>query len=115
MHATLLAENRRKSLHTIAEELDIHIHERNLRRFFADSGYHRHITRVKPFLTLKQKIARLLFADTYIDWAVGDWAKVIWTNECAFNVRGFSGNTWVTRTASEEYLEDCIVPKFCKF
>ena len=112
--ATLSAENRRKSLHTIAEELDIHVHERTLRRFFADSGYHRHIARVKPFVTPKQKIARLLYADTYLDWAVGDWAKIIWTDECAFNVGGFSGNTWVTRTAGEEYLEDCILPKFRK-
>ena len=61
---TLSAENRSKSLHTIAEELDIHVHEQTLCRFFANSGDHCRITRVKPFLTPKQNIARLLFADT---------------------------------------------------
>ncbi|PWW80705.1 hypothetical protein C7212DRAFT_274038 [Tuber magnatum] len=113
-HATLLAENRRKSLYTITEELDIHVYERILHRFFADSGYYHRIARVKPYLTPKQKIACLLFPNTYIDWAVGDWVKVIWTNECTFNMGGFSSNTWVTRTVSEEYFEDCILLTFCK-
>ena len=45
---------------------------------------------------------------------VQDWHKVIWTDECAFNVGGFSGNTWVTRMAGEEYDEDCLLPKFRK-
>lgn len=90
------------------------MHERTLRRFFDSKGYHQHIARTKPFLTPKQKIARQLFADTFGDWSVEDWNKVIWTDECAFNVGDFAGNTWVTRTTQEEYQEDCIVPKFHK-
>ena len=113
-HATLSADNRPKSLVKIAEELEINVHERTLRRFFDSKGYHRRIARTKLFLTAKQKIARQLFADTFGDWSVEDWNKVIWTDECAFIVGGFAGNTWVTRTAQEEYQEDCIVPKFHK-
>ena len=75
--ATPWPENRRKSLDTISEEIEIHVHERTLRPFFPDSGYHRRIARVKPFLIPKQKMAQILFADIYIDWAIGDWANVI--------------------------------------
>ena len=113
-HATLLTDNRRKSLSTITEELEINVLECTLRRFFDSHGYHRCIARTKPFLTAKQKVERQLLADTFGDWGVEDWNKVIWTDECAFNVGGFAGNTWVTRTAQEEYQEDCIVPKFYK-
>lgn len=113
-HATASQANRRKSLFTIAEELGIFVNERTLRRIFSTLGYHRRIARVKPFLTVKNKIARLAFAHLYRDWTQADWQKVVWTDECAFNVGGFSGNTWVTRLANEEYLEDCLLPKFRK-
>jgi len=86
-------DNRRKSLVTIAEELEIHVHESTLRRFLDSKGYHRRIARTKPFWTAKQKIAWQLFADTFGDWSVEDWNKVIWTNECAFNVGDIAGNT----------------------
>ena len=66
-HATPWPVNRRKSLDTISKELDIHVHERTLRPIFSDSGYHRRIARVKPFLIPKQKMAQLLFVDIYID------------------------------------------------
>ena len=88
-HATASQENRRKSLFTIAEELGVRVNERTLRRFFASQGYHRRIARVKPFLTAKSKITRLQFADTFHQWSQQDWYKVIWTDECAFNVGAF--------------------------
>ena len=113
-HATASQQNRRKSLILIAQELNITVNERTLRRFFANQGYHRRIAREKPFLTINNKIARLHFATLFQDWVVQDWYKVIWTDECAFNIGGFSGNTWVTRMAGEEYLEDCLLPKFRK-
>ena len=113
-HAIASQENRRKPLPIIAEELGIKANERTLRCFFASKNYHRQLARAKPFLSVKNKTARLLFANTYRDWSVHDWAKVIWTDECAFNVGGFSGNTWVTRTPAEEFAEDCLVPKFRK-
>lgn len=107
---TATQANRRKSFFAIAEEIGIHVHERTLRRFFTSRSYHRRIARVKPFLTEKAKLTRLEFAQTYLDWTTADWRKVIWTDECAFNVGGFAGNTWVTRMAGEEYLEDCLLP-----
>jgi len=77
----------------IAEELGIKVNECTFRCFFDSKNYHRRIARAKPFLSVKNKTARLHFTDTSHDWTVPDWSKVIWTDECAFNVGGFSGNT----------------------
>lgn len=72
------------------------------------------MARVKPFLTIKSKLKRYEWAQTVQDWAVEDFRKVIWTDESAFNIGGFAGNTWVTRLPKEEYLEACLVPTFRK-
>jgi len=50
----------------------------------------------------------------YKVWATHDWSKVIWTDECAFNVSGAPGWVWVTRQVSEEFHESCVLPKFKK-
>lgn len=46
------------------------------------------------------------------DWSTVDFQKLVWTDECAFNIRGFAGSTSVMRLPREEYLEECLVPKF---
>jgi len=43
-----------------------------------------------------------------------DWSKVIWTDECGFNVGRASGRVWVTRKIEEEFDESCLLPKFKK-
>ena len=35
---------------------------------------------------------------------------VIWTDEVAFYVGGFRGNTWVIRNPQEEFHDQCLVP-----
>jgi len=84
-----LAENRRRALPAIAEELGIHINERILHWSFDSHDYHRRIARTKPFLIAKQKVIRLEFAHTFIDWSEEDWKKVIWIDEYTFNIRVF--------------------------
>ncbi|KAH0610558.1 uncharacterized protein H6S33_012085 [Morchella sextelata] len=112
--ATSSQANRRKPLMQIAEEIGITVNPRTLRKTFADAGYHRRVARVKPFLSPAAKIKRMNWADNLRGWDVADYQKIIWTDECAFNVGGFAGNTWVTRLPEEEYVEDCLVPKFRK-
>ena len=113
-HATASQANHHKCLSTIANELGIQISNRTLHCLFCHQGYHHRIARTKPFLTKKSKKAYLTFANQYWDWAATDWCKVIWKNECAFNVGGSSGRTWVTQKMREEFLEDCLRPKFSK-
>ena len=39
---------------------------------------------------------------------------MLWTDKSSFNIGGSRGTIWVTRRPDEEYLEDCLVPKFKK-
>lgn len=53
-------------------------------------------------------------AQRFSDWQIEDWAKVIWTDEAAFNVGGSPGRVFVTRNASEEFDSSCLLPRFKK-
>ena len=72
------------------------------------------MARQKPFLTLATRQKRLRFAEIYLHWTPDDWSRIVWTDERSFNIGGAHGTIWVTRKPGEEYLEDCLVPKFKK-
>jgi len=110
--ATPNATNRRLPLSGIADLAGLKIGYRALKRAFASEGYHRRIARIKPFLTQATKTKRKEWAEGYGDWTIQDWQDVIWSDECAFSVGQGPERVWVTRRPDEEYIEDCIVPKF---
>lgn len=115
-HATLNAENRRKPLRQIAYECGIKAGDEALRKAFHLEGYGRRIARKKVLLKPETKAKRLLFALQHQNWTVEDWKRVIWTDECYVWLSGRHGRMYVTRKVGkeEEYLQDCIVPKFEK-
>jgi len=110
--ATTNSHTRRLALSSVGELGGVRISARVLRRMFASEGYHRRVARVKPFLTTSAKAKRKAWSEQFSDWDVGDWADVIWSDECAISVGDVSGTVWVTRKPGQEYLEDCLVPKF---
>jgi hypothetical protein len=75
-------------------------------------GYNRRIARRKVFLTEERQKTRLAWTLDYLQWGVPDWNKVIFSDECAFNIGGRYGKTHVTRRPGEAYVESCIEPKF---
>jgi len=107
-------QNRHLSLSSIAEQVGIKISAHALRRAFASERYHRRIARVKQFLAPAAQVKRNAWAEEFRDWSIQDWADVIWSDECAFSSGQVPGTVWVTRRPREEYVEDCLVPKFAK-
>lgn len=67
----------------------------------------------KPWLTDKQKQDRLEWAREHEDWDLIDWSRVIWTDEAAIH-NGIQRQMFVTRRPGEEYLPNCLRPKFVK-
>ncbi|PUU77795.1 hypothetical protein B9Z19DRAFT_1127829 [Tuber borchii] len=112
--ATASAYNRHLPLSEVAKLAGIKASDRSLHRIFCSQGYNRRVARIKPFLNAETKQKRLDWGWKFHDWAESDWADVIFSDEAAFNCGQLSGTIWVTRKPSEEYDEDCLVPKFKK-
>lgn len=62
-------------------ESQLNISTSTLRRVLAADGIHRRAATTKPYLKDHQKKARLLFAQTYINF---DWTKVLFVDEAYF-------------------------------
>ena len=61
-----------------------------LRAYLKAAGYLRFKVRKKPYLK-KQKEVRLCWAREYVGWELGDWMRIMWTDEAAFET-GFGLN-----------------------
>lgn len=67
----------------------------------------------KPRLTDKQKQDCLDWAREHQDWDLIDWSRVLWTDEAVIH-NGVQQQIFVTRRPGEEYLPNCLRPKFVK-
>ena len=70
-------------------------------------GYHRCVACQKPYLTLAQVTARLLWAIAHIFWT-HEWLKVLWSDEVTFLVGGRTVKERVTRKNGERTHPTCI-------
>lgn len=109
--ATRDAYHRRMTYLQIAHLEGIMAGRKALGAAFKKESYGRRVATTKPLLTDLHKKARLAWAEEHLNWTAEMWARVIWTDECAFSAAGF-GKTYVTRLPEEKYLDSCCVPKF---
>nr|GAT45076.1 predicted protein [Mycena chlorophos] len=104
--------NRRMPFKEISNRLDTPVSAATVRRALNERGYRRCVAPRVPFLTPKQKDARL-------EWALGQsgrerddgWRNVMWSDEC-YVVVGSSHRIFVTRKPDEKWDDDCVVPRF---
>lgn len=94
----------------IAPELDPQISVRTIRRRLCEFGLNGRVARKKPYISKKNRAARLLFAKEHIDWTPEQWSKVIFTDESKFNRFGSDGKTYVRRRIGEAFNEKCVKP-----
>jgi len=109
------AEYRRKACPDLARELDFTTEMSALTTAFKKEGYGRRRAREKPFLTEKAKLIRKKWCEEQQDWTVEKWRKVMFSDECFIAAGGKRGKVFVTHMPGEEYLEDCLVPKFSHY
>jgi transposase len=76
-------------------------------------GYQRHIARVKPPISEKNRELRLAWALEHRDWTLLQWASILWTDETWVSP-GIHKGVWVTRKAGEELDPTCIFERIRK-
>jgi hypothetical protein len=97
----------------IPVHLDWDVSEDLIRAALDKEGLHRRHARIKPFLSEAHRQARLEWCRERLGWTVEQWRSVLWTDETAMQVLG-QARGYVTRRPGEEFLLDCIMPKFKK-
>ena len=91
----------------VVEELKLPCSVAGLNLRLKQRGYHRCVACQKPYLTLAQVTARLLWAIAHIFWT-HEWLKVLWSDEVTFLVGGRTVKQRVTRKNGERTHPTCI-------
>ena len=94
--ATLDADHRRMTYSEIARLEGVEAGRKALVAAFKMESYSRRVATSKPLLTEPQKQVCLAWAIEHLNWKPGQWAQVVWTDECSFSTEGF-GKVYVTR------------------
>jgi transposase len=98
----LIAAKRQRKITApeIKIQLELPISERTIRNRLNENGFYSYFTVKKPFISEKNRKARLKFARDHKDKPVEFWRKVLWSDESPFVLR-FQGKERVWRLANE--------------
>nr|pir hypothetical protein ZK1251.4 - Caenorhabditis elegans [Caenorhabditis elegans] len=77
--------------------------KRTVRRRLQQAGLHGRKPVKKPFISKKNRMARVAWAKAHLRWGRQEWAKHIWSDESKFNLFGSDGNSWVRRPVGSRY------------
>jgi transposase len=84
-----------------------------IRNALRSRGYARRIARAKPPLSEQNRQIRLEWAEAHVNWEPQQWWKILWSDE-TWVTGGRHRKVWITRKASEELDDTCIVEKLRK-
>ena len=51
----------------------------------------------KPFVSIKNRMARVKWAKEHLNWTKADWSRVVWSDESKYLLFGTDGITWIRR------------------
>jgi transposase len=88
----------------------VNISSRTVRRRLCEKGLHARRPRKKPYLNVKQRKKRLVWAQGHRNWTVEQWGRVLFSDECQISIFGHSGVRYVRRRPGEEMLPICTIP-----
>jgi transposase len=70
-------------------------------------GYKRYVALRKPPLCEANRIARLAWANSHVDWTLDQWRKILWSDE-TWVIAGNHRKTYITRKADEALETSCV-------
>uniref|UniRef100_A0A8R1HUS4 HTH_Tnp_Tc3_2 domain-containing protein n=1 Tax=Caenorhabditis japonica TaxID=281687 RepID=A0A8R1HUS4_CAEJA len=83
---------------------------RTIKRRLQANGLHGRRPVRKPFISEKNRRARVAWARAHLNWGRAEWAKHIWSDESKFNMFGSDGNAWIRRPVGARYLPKYQLP-----
>jgi hypothetical protein len=85
----------------LKKNFNLDISSRTIRRRAVDGGLRSFKLVKKPFISPKNKAARIKFAADHINWSVQKWKTVLFSDESKFNIKGSDGLQRVRRPLNE--------------
>ncbi|KAL7723160.1 hypothetical protein ACLKA6_019931, partial [Drosophila palustris] len=76
--------------------------DETVRRVLRAHDLNGRVARNKPFISPKNRLARLTYAKTHLSMTPDFWNTVIFADESKFNIFGSDGNAYVWRKANTE-------------
>ncbi|MBW0530837.1 hypothetical protein O181_070552 [Austropuccinia psidii MF-1] len=100
----IITRCRRLTVAQVTSLMTSHVSNRTIQREIHKLGKHSRIAPKKPYLRPQDFQRRLAFAQAHRHWTINEWAKVIWTDESAFELGKRVDQVRVWRTANEKWL-----------
>lgn len=88
----------------------ISISVRSIRRRLKQAQLNARTPARKPFISKKNRQARLQFALEHANWTYKQWKNVLWSDESKYNLFGSDGIRWVRRPANERFNPKYTIP-----
>lgn len=104
-----LKKHPEKSAVDIVNALNLTISSRTVQRRACDAGLKSYRAAKKPFISRKNRLARLKFAREHINWSENKWKTVLFSDESKFNLKHSDGNIRIRRPPNKR-----LDPLYCK-
>lgn len=82
--------------------------QKTVRRAIRSIGFRSRVASRKPFISKKNKSARLSWAKEHSSWKIDDWKNVVFSDESKFTLFGIDRRKRVWRMSSETLDQSCI-------
>ena len=79
----------------VIKELELKVSENTVRRRLDIAGLFFFLAAKKPFISEKNRKARLEFAHAHKNWAIEQWSHILWSDKSKFNLRHSDGKKYV--------------------
>lgn len=103
----LSKEDPRKSaiqlLTELREKYQVNVSVDTVKRRLRSVGLYGRRPAKKPLISVKNRIARVQFANKHIKWTSKDWSKVLWSDESKFLLFGSDGIKYIRRPVGQRF------------
>lgn len=85
------------------DNLGLTMTDRTARNILIRAGLRGRVPAKKPWISKKNRAARMKFANDHKDWTVQQWARILWSDESKNNLFGSDGIRFVRRPAGKRF------------